>query len=168
MLDGQALGEARMAVKRKLAKCSPCCFMGLATLSLVIILSLSIGADLMYSSYHIVFDKFLGFWLSIVGLSLFIIMGSRILIIITQNPNTMRQCKTASTTKQFADSLSAILLFVIIIAGIMALWFFSSLVFSGNITKPIYDLMFATAFIVYITSVSYGIWWGKNSYPTNA
>lgn len=59
-------------------------------------------------------------------------------------------------------SLSALLVFMIIMAGILVLSFLGNIICSGNITKPIYDLMFVTALIAYITSVSYGEWWGKN------
>jgi len=151
-----------MSIKRKLAKCSPIGFMGLVAIFLIIIGSLT------YYYYHNVFDKFLGPWLIIIGLSLFIIENSRDFNKITRSPNIVRRYKTTPAVKRLVISFCILLLSLIIIVGIMVLWFFGRLVFSGNIANPIYDLMFATAFIVYIIAASYGTWWGKEAPRANA
>ena len=144
-----------MTVKRKLLKISLMYFAVLAVLSLAII------GYLAYLHDHNVFYKFLSYWLTIIGSSFFIIESSRNIIKITRNPNIMRQCKTTSAAKRLATSLFAIWLFIIIITGIVTLEFLGGLICYGNITKPIYDLMFATAVIMYVMATTYGIWGEK-------
>jgi hypothetical protein len=144
-----------MIEKRKLVRCPLVGSAELATLFLMVI------GGLIHYYYQSVFGKFFGVWLFIIGSSLFITVGSRSLNEITRNPDIARRFKKTSTVKRLATLLCAMLLSLIIIVGIMVLWFFGRLVFSGNIANPIYDLMFATAFITYIIAASYGIWWGK-------
>ena len=144
-----------MTVKRKLLKILLMYFAVLAVLSLAII------GYFAYLHDHNVFYKFLSYWLTIIGSSLFIIESSRNIIKITRNPNIMRQCKTTSAAKRLVTSLFAIWLFMIIITGIVTLEFLGGLICYGNITKPIYDLMFATAVIMYVMATTYGIWGEK-------
>jgi len=158
VLDSQALGEARMVAKRKLAKCLLGCSAGLAGIFLIII------GDLLFFYYHSFFDNFLGVWLVIMVSSFFYIEASNIITETRQNPNAMKRYKTVPLVKQLIASLPVILLLFIITAGIMILWLVASLVISGNIAKPIYDLMFVSAFIMYVTATTYGIWWGKKRY----
>jgi len=113
-----------------------------------------------YLHYHNIFYKFLAYWLTIIGSSLAIIESSRDIIKITRNPNVARQCKTTPAAKRLVTSLFAIWLFMIIITGIVTLEFLGGLICYGNITKPIYDLMFATAVIMYVMATTYA-WWGK-------
>ena len=147
-----------MTVKRKLLKILLMYFAVLAVLSLAII------GYLAYLHGHNVFYKFLSYWLTIIGSSFFIIESSRNIIKITRNPNIMRQCKTTSTTKRLVTLLYALSLFLMIITGIMVLSFLGNLICYGNITKPIYDLMFVSALIMYVMATTYGIWWGKKRY----
>ena len=144
-----------MVAKRKLLKLLLMNFMALAVLFLAFIEYFA------YLHYHSVFYKFLSYWLTIIGSSLFIIEISRTIIKITRNPNVARQRKTASAAKRLVTSLFAIWLFMIIITGIVTLEFLGDLICYGNITKPIYDLMFATAVIMYIMAATYA-WWGRS------
>jgi heme/copper-type cytochrome/quinol oxidase subunit 2 len=154
-LDGQALGEARVVAKRKLLKLLWVYFMALAVLFLALI------GYLAYLHYHDVLYKFLSYWLTIVGSSLTIIESSRDIIKITRNPNIARQRETTSAAKRLVTLLFAIWLFMIIIMGIVILEFLGGLICYGNISKPIYDLMFATALIAYVMATTYGTWWGE-------
>jgi sensor histidine kinase YesM len=124
------------------------------------VLFLALIGYLAYLRYHDVFYKFLSYWLTIIGSSLFVIESSRDIIKITRNPNVARQCKTTPAAKRLVTSLFAIWLFMIIIAGITTLEFLGGLICYGNITKPIYDLMFATALIAYVMATTYA-WWGE-------
>ncbi len=126
----------------------------------LVVLFLALIGYLAYLHYHDVFYKFLSFWLTIIGSSLSIIESSRDIIKITRNPNIARRCKTTPTTKRLVTLLFAIWLFMMIITGIVTLEFLGDLICYGNITKPIYDLMFATALITYIMATTYA-WWGK-------
>ncbi|MFP3321075.1 MAG: hypothetical protein RXO24_10940 [Acidilobus sp.] len=144
-----------MTVKRKLLKFLWMYFIVLAVLFLALI------GYLAYLHYHDLFYKFLSYWLTITGSSLFIIESSRDIIKITRNPNVARQRKTTSAAKRLVTSLFAIWLFIIIITGIVTLEFLGGLICYGNITKPIYDLMFATAVIMYVMATTYGVWWGE-------
>jgi hypothetical protein len=153
-LDGQALGEAGVVAKRKLLKLLWMNFMALA------VLFLALTGYFAYLNHHDVFYKFLTYWLTIIGSSLFIIGISYNIIKITQNPNIARRCKTTPTAKRLVTSLFAIWLFMIIITGIVTLVFLGGLICYGNIAKPIYDLMFATALIAYAMATIY-VWWGE-------
>ena len=144
-----------MTVKRKLLKFLWMYFIVLAVLFLALI------GYLAYLHYHDLFYKFLSYWLTITGSSFFIIESSRDIIKITRNPNVARQRKTTSAAKRLVTSLFAIWLFMIIITGIVTLEFLGGLICYGNITKPIYDLMFATAVIMYVMATTYGIWGEK-------
>ena len=150
-----------MVAKRKLLKFLLMNFMAVAVLFLAFIEYFA------YLHYQDVFYKFLAYWLTIVGSSLFIVGTSYNITKITQNPNVARQCKTKPATKRLMTSLFAISLFMIIITGIATLEFLSDLICYGNITKPIYDLMFATALIAYIMATIY-VWWGKRLHNVNA
>ena len=141
-----------MVAKRKLLKFLWMHFMALAVLLLAFIEYFA------YLHYQDVFCKFLAYWLTIIGSSLFIVGTSYNINKITRNPNVARQCKTTPATKRLVTSLFAIWLFMIIIAGIVTLEFLGGLVCYGNVTKPIYDLMFATALIAYVMATTYGIW----------
>jgi len=143
-----------VVTRRKLLKFLLMNFMAVAVLFLALI------GYLAYLHYHDVFYKFLAYWLTVIGSSLFIIGISYNIIKITQNPNIARRCKTTPTAKRLVTSLFAIWLFMIIITGIVTLEFLGGLVCYGNITKPIYDLMFATALIAYVMATTYA-WWGK-------
>jgi len=143
-----------VVAKRKLLKLLWMYFMALAVLFLAFIEYFA------YLHYQDVFYKFLSYWLTIIGSSLFIIESSRNIIKITRNPNIARQCKTTPAAKRLVTSLFAIWLFIIIITGIVTLEFLGGLICYGNITKPIYDLMFATAVIMYVMATTYA-WWGK-------
>jgi len=143
-----------VVAKRKLLKLLWVYFMALAVLFLALI------GYLAYLHYHNIFYKFLSYWLTIVGSSLAIIESSRDIIKITRNPNVARQRKTTPAAKRLVTSLFAIWLFIIIITGIVTLEFLGGLICYGNITKPIYDLMFATAVIMYVMATTYA-WWGK-------
>jgi len=143
-----------VVAKRKLLKFLLMNFMALAVLFLAFI------EYFVYLHYHDVFYKFLAYWLTIIGSSLFIVGISYNIIKITQNPNIARQCKTTPTAKRLVTSLFAIWLFMIIITGIATLEFLGDLICYGNIAKPIYALMLATALIAYVTATTYA-WWGK-------
>jgi len=143
-----------VVTRRKLLKFLLMNFMAVAVLFLALI------GYLAYLHYHDVFYKFLAYWLTVIGSSLFIIGISYNIIKITQNPNIARRCKTTPTAKRLVTSLFAIWLFMIIITGIVTLEFLGGLVCYGNITKPIYDLMFATALIAYVMATTYA-WWGE-------
>jgi len=143
-----------VVAKRKLLKLLLMNFMALAVLFLALI------GYLAYLHYHNIFYKFLSYWLTIIGSSLFIVGTSYNIIKITRNPNIARQCKTTPAAKRLVTSLFAIWLFMIIITGIVTLEFLGGLICYGNITKPIYDLMFATAVIMYVMATTYA-WWGK-------
>jgi hypothetical protein len=145
-----------VVAKRKLLK-----FLWMYFIVLVVLFLAVIGYYLAYLHYHDVFYEFLSYWLTIIGSSLFIIENTRIIIKITRNPNVARQCKTTSAAKRLVTSLFAIWLFMIIITGIVTLELLGGLVCYGNITKPIYDLMFATAVIMYVMATTYGIWGEK-------
>ena len=148
------LGEAEVVAKRKLLKFLLMNFMALAVLFLALI------GYFAYLHYHNIFYKFLAYWLIIIGSSLFIVGTSYNIIKITQNPNIARRCKTTPTAKRLVTSLFAIWLFMIIITGIVTLEFLGGLICYGNISKPIYDLMFATALIAYVMATTYA-WWGE-------
>jgi len=126
----------------------------------VAVLFLALIGYLAYLHYHDVFYKFLSYWLTIIGSSLSIVGISYNINKITRNPNIARQCKTTSAAKRLVTSLFAIWLFMIIITGIATLEFLGDLICYGNITKPIYDLMFATAVIMYVMATTYA-WWGE-------
>jgi len=143
-----------VVAKRKLLKLLLMNFMALAVLFLALI------GYFAYLHYHNIFYKFLAYWLTIIGSSLFIVGTSYNIIKITRNPNIARQCKTTPAAKRLVTSLFAIWLFMIIITGIVTLEFLGGLICYGNITKPIYDLMFATAVIMYVMATTYA-WWGK-------
>jgi len=143
-----------MVAKRKLLKFLWMHFMALAVLFLAFIEYFA------YLHYQDVFYKFLAYWLTVIGSSLFIVGTSYNINKITRNPNIARQCKTTSAAKRLVTSLFAIWLFMIIITGILTLEFLGGLICYGNITKPIYDLMFATALIMYVMATTYA-WWGE-------
>jgi len=143
-----------VVAKRKLLKLLLMNFMALAVLFLALI------GYFAYLHYHNIFYKFLAYWLTIIGSSLFIVGTSYNIIKITRNPNIARQCKTTPAAKRLVTSLFAIWLFMIIITGIVTLEFLGGLICYGNITKPIYDLMFATALIAYVMATTYA-WWGE-------
>ena len=154
-LDGQTSGEVGVVAKRKLLKLLWMHFMALAVLFLAFIEYFA------YLHYQDFFYKFLAYWLTVIGSSLFIVGTSYNIIKITRNPNIARQCKTTSAAKRLVTSLFAIWLFMIIITGIVTLEFLGDLICYGNIAKPIYDLMFATAVIMYVMAATYGIWGKK-------
>jgi len=143
-----------VVAKRKLLKFLWMHFMALAVLFLALI------GYFAYLHYHNIFYKFLAYWLTIIGSSLFIVGTSYNIIKITRNPNIARQCKTTSAAKRLVTSIFAIWLFMIIITGILTLELLGGLICYGNITKPIYDLMFATALIMYVMATTYA-WWGE-------
>jgi len=143
-----------VVAKRKLLKLLLMNFMALAVLFLALI------GYFAYLHYHNIFYKFLAYWLTIIGSSLFIVGTSYNIIKITRNPNIARQCKTTPAAKRLVTSLFAIWLFMIIITGIVTLEFLGGLICYGNITKPIYDLMSATALIAYVMATTYA-WWGE-------
>jgi len=143
-----------VVAKRKLLKLLLMNFMALAVLFLALI------GYFAYLHYHNIFYKFLAYWLTIIGSSLFIVGISYNIIKITRNPNIARQCKTTPAAKRLVTSLFAIWLFMIIITGIVTLEFLGGLICYGNITKPIYDLMSATAVIMYVMATTYA-WWGE-------
>jgi len=143
-----------VVAKRKLLKLLLMNFMALAVLFLALI------GYFAYLHYHNIFYKFLAYWLTIIGSSLFIVGTSYNIIKITRNPNIARQCKTTPAAKRLVTLLFAIWLFMIIITGIVTLEFLGGLICYGNITKPIYDLMFATALIAYVMATTYA-WWGE-------
>ena len=155
MLDGQTCGEDRMVAKRKLMKILPILSITLVSLFLVI------AGFLVYFYYHNAFGDFLSFWFVIVGLSLVVIAGSHVYNKMMRDPNIMRQYKTTPSVKRDVNFLAAALLFNTIVASLDVFWLLGHFISSGNIAKPIYDLMFATALAVYTTAGIYNIWEGK-------
>jgi hypothetical protein len=145
-----------VVAKRKLLK-----FLWMYFIVLVVLFLAVIGYYLAYLHYHDVFYEFLSYWLTIIGSSLFIIENTHNINKITRNPNIARQCKTTSAAKRLVTSIFAIWLFMIIITGILTLELLGGLICYGNITKPIYDLMFATALIMYVMATTYAIWGEK-------
>jgi len=144
-----------MVAKRKLMKILPILSMVLASLFLTII------GVLVYFYYHSVFGNILSDWLAIIGLSLFAIAGSHILVKMMQNPNIMRQCETSPSAKRDVYLLAAAVLFNTIVASLTAFYLLCYLISSGYIVKPIYFLMSVTAIAVYAVAGIYVIWESK-------
>ena len=154
MLDDQTRGEARMVVKRKLVKILPILSMVVASLFLMI------TGLLVYFYYHSVFGNFLSAWFTIISLSLVIIAGSHVFIKMIRDPNIMRQYTTMPSVKRDVNFLAAALIFNTIVASLDVFWSLGYLISSRNMAKSIYDLLFATALMVYITAGIY-IWRGR-------
>jgi hypothetical protein len=144
--------EARMAVDRKLVKLLPILSMILASLLLVI------AGVFAFFYYHGVLGNFLSSWFEVMGLSLFIIAGLHIFGKIMQDPNVARRCMTTPGAKRDMNLLATTLIFNAIMVSLEFSLLSYYLISSGIITKPIYDLMFTTALIVYLTAGIYGIW----------